>query len=155
MTEDRAPIWTIPSGEATAFFAYFTTLNILGLCFVGWHEHLTNQTQGILNIIREVIADAGSVTVGSAGIAITASEFTRWIMVLANFFREKFLIPQREKYREQGREQGQEQGREQGQEQGRDQGRKEMAARWREWNQRRLDAQARDEDFNEPPPVDE
>ena len=26
-------------------------------------------------------------------------------MVLANFFREKFLIPQREKYREQGREQ--------------------------------------------------
>ena len=84
-------------------------------------------------------------------------------MVLANFFREKFLIPQREKYREQGREQGQEQGREQGQEQGReqgqeqgrDQGRKEMAARWREWNQRRLDAQARDEDFNEAPPVDE
>ena len=36
-----------------------------------------------------------------------------------------------------------------------DQGRKEMAARWREWNQRRLDAQARDEDFGEPPPVDE
>ena len=72
-------------------------------------------------------------------------------MVLANFFREKFLIPQREKYREQG----QKQGREQGQEQGRDQGRKEMAARWREWNQRRLDAQARDEDFGEPPPVAE
>ena len=33
------------------------------------HEHLTNQTQGILNIIRMVIANAGSVTVGSAGIA--------------------------------------------------------------------------------------
>ena len=56
-------------------------------------------------------------------------------MVLANFFREKFLIPQREKYREQGRT--------------------EIAARWREWNQRRLDIQARDEDFNEPPPVAE
>ena len=49
------------------------------------------------------------------------------------------MIPQREKYREQGR----------------DQGRTEMAARWQEWNQRCLDAQARDEDFNEPPPVDE
>ena len=62
-------------------------------------------------------------------------------MVLASYFRDKFLIPQREKYREQGR----------------DQGRKEraVATRWREWNQRRLDAQARDEDFNEPPPVDE
>ena len=56
-------------------------------------------------------------------------------MVLASYFRDKFLIPQREKYREQGR--------------------KEMAARWLEWNQRRLDAQARGEDFGEPPPVDE
>ena len=86
-----------------------------------------------------MIADAGSVAAGSAGVAITASEFTRWIMVLADFFTRRFLEPQREKYREQGREQG----------------RKETAARWREWNQRRLDAQARGEDFNEPPPVDE
>ena len=64
-------------------------------------------------------------------------------MVLADFFTRRFLEPQREKYREQGREQV------------REQGRKEMAARWREWNQRRLDAQARDEDFGEPPPVAE
>ena len=56
-------------------------------------------------------------------------------MVLASYFRDKFLIPQREKYR--------------------DQGRKETATRWREWNQRRLDAQTRDEDFGEQPPVDE
>ena len=41
-------------------------------------------------------------------------------MVIASYFRDKFVIPQREKYR--------------------DQDRKEMAARWREWNQRRLDA---------------
>ena len=68
-------------------------------------------------------------------------------MVLADFFTRRFLEPQREKYREQGREQVREQVREQG--------RKETAARWREWNQRRLDAQARGEDFNEPPPVDE
>ena len=60
-------------------------------------------------------------------------------MVLASYFRDKFLIPQREKYREQGH----------------DQSRTEMAARWREWNQRSLDAQTRDKDFNEPPPVDE
>ena len=53
-------------------------------------------------------------------------------MVIANYFREKFQEPQREKYRDEGRE--------------------EMAARWQEWNQRRLDAQTRGEDFNEPPP---
>ena len=60
-------------------------------------------------------------------------------MVLADFFTRRFLEPQREKYREQGREQG----------------RKEISERWREWNQPRLDAQAKGEDFNEPPPVDE
>ena len=54
-------------------------------------------------------------------------------MVLADYFRRKFLEPQREKYREQGREQG----------------RKEISERCREWNQRRLDAQAKGEDFNE------
>ena len=54
-------------------------------------------------------------------------------MVIASYFRRKFLEPQREKYREQVREQG----------------RKEMSERWREWNQRRLDAEAKGEDFDE------
>ena len=57
-------------------------------------------------------------------------------MVLADYFRRKFLEPQREKYREQGREQG----------------RKEMFERWREWNQRRLDDETKGEDFDETPP---
>ena len=54
-------------------------------------------------------------------------------MVLADYFTRRFLEPQREKYREQAREQG----------------RKEISERCREWNQRRLDAQAKGEDFNE------
>ena len=132
MDQDRSPIWTIPRGEITAFFGYFTTLNIIGLSFVGLHEYYTNETLGIPNIMRELIANAGSVTVGSAGLAITASELTRWIVVIASYFRDKFLEPQRERYRNQGRQ--------------------ETANQWREWNQRRLDAQARDEDFNEAPP---
>ena len=41
-------------------------------------------------------------------------------MVIASYFRDKFPLPQREKYREQAR--------------------KEMAAGRREWNERRLDA---------------
>ena len=132
MDQDRSPIWTIPRGEITAFFGYFTTLNIIGLSFVGFHEYYTNETQGIPNIMRELIANAGSVTVGSAGLAITASELTRWIMVIASYFRDKFLEPQRERYRNQGRQ--------------------ENANQWREWNQRRLEALSRGEDFNEPPP---
>ena len=106
MDQDRSPIWTIPRGEITAFFAFFTTLMIAGFSFVGFHEYYANQSQGIFSIIRKVIANAGSVTAGSAGIAIVASETTRWMMVIASYFRDKFLEPQRERYRNQGREQG-------------------------------------------------
>ena len=53
-------------------------------------------------------------------------------MVVASYFRDKFLIPQRERLREQGR--------------------REMAASWQEWNRRRRDAEARGENFDEPPP---
>ena len=147
MDQDRSPIWTIPRGEITAFFAFFTTLMIAGFSFVGFHEYYANQSQGIFSIIRKVIANAGSVTAGSAGIAIVASETTRWMMVIASYFRDKFLEPQRERYRNQGREQGHQEGLEKG--------RQEMANRWREWNQRNLDALEKGEEFNEPPPGEE
>ena len=37
-------------------------------------------------------------------------------------------------------------------EQGREQGRVERDREWSEWNQRRLEAESRDESFDEPPP---
>ena len=139
MDQDRSPIWTIPRGEVAAFFAFFTTLNILGLSFVGFHEYHINETQGIPSIIRMLIANAGSVAAGSAGIAIVASELTRWIMVIASYFRDKFVLPQRNRYRDEGRILG----------------RPEMARRWIEWNRRRLDALDKGEDFDESPPGEE
>ena len=56
----------------------------------------------------------------------------RWIVVIASYLREKLLEPQRERYRNQGRH--------------------ETANRWREWNERRVEALSMGEDFNEPPP---
>ena len=86
-----------------------------------------------------LIANAGSVAAGSAGIAVAASELVRWIVVIASYFREKLLEPQRRKYRDQGRTEG----------------REEVSQQWREWNQRRLQAQANGEEFKEPPPGEE
>ena len=140
MDPERHPIWTIPRGEITTFF---TVLMIAGYSFVVFHEYHLNGNQTVSNIIRELIANAGSVTAGSAGIAIAASETTRGIMVIASFLREKLLEPQRKRYREQGLEQGLEQGRQ------------EMATHWNEWNQRRLTAQENGEEFDEPPPTQE
>ena len=64
---------------------------------------------------------------------------------------------QREKLREEGRAQGielgLEQGRAQGIEEGMEQGRMDLAAKVEAWNARRLDAEARGDPFDEPPPV--
>ena len=132
MKQERSPVWTIRRDEIAAFFGYFTTLMICGFTFVGLYENRTNEALGTFGIIREMIGEAGSITAGSAGIAIAVSEIARWIMVIASYFRDKFLKPQRDRYREEGRE--------------------EITRQWTEWNRRRLEAQERGDDFNEPPP---
>ena len=57
-------------------------------------------------------------------------------MVIADYLREKLVTPLQEKRREEGR----------------DEGRDEANDRWRAWNRRRLEAEARGEPFHEPVP---
>ena len=69
-------------------------------------------------------------------------------MVMARATKE-YLYDKIEKQREKLREEGRAQGREQGIEEGR----MDLAAKVEAWNARRLDAEARGEPFDEPPPV--
>jgi hypothetical protein len=65
------------------------------------------------------------------------------IMVMARAAKQYLdakIEKQRERFREEGREKGREEGRE------------ALAEQVRVWNQKRLDAEARGEPFNEPPP---
>ena len=77
-------------------------------------------------------------------------------MVISAVLRDRNRRKDQEEAREQGLKRGREQGLKQGREQGREQGLKlgeqQANSRWREWNQRRLDAEARGEAFLEPPP---
>ena len=73
-------------------------------------------------------------------------------MVMARATKE-YLYDKIEKQREKLREEGRAQGREEGIEEGREQGRMDLAAKVEAWNARRLDAEARGEPFDEPPPV--
>ena len=58
-----------------------------------------------------------------------------------------------DKYQKIRFEAGLAQGRQQGQELGQQLGQQQERARWTEWNQRRLAAEARGERFTEPPPT--
>ena len=66
------------------------------------------------------------------------------IMVTARYLGNKFIAPIIEKRRAEGRVEGRIEGREQGQ--------SEERLRWTEWNLRRLEAEASNVPFDEPPP---
>ena len=65
-------------------------------------------------------------------------------MVIADYLREKWVTPLQEKRREEAREKGRVEGREKGID--------EANNRWRAWNRRRQQAEARGEPFHEPVP---
>ncbi len=57
------------------------------------------------------------------------------------------------KQREDARQEGREEGRQEGHQEGREEGQSQTQAQWQAWNQRRLDAEANNQPFNEPPPA--
>lgn len=71
-------------------------------------------------------------------------------MVIADWLRTKLVEPLQDSLREEGRVKGREEGRVEG----REEGRKESNSNWRAWNNRRREAEARGEPFNEPEPYE-
>ena len=77
-------------------------------------------------------------------------------MVMAQWLRQKYLEPlkerQRAEWRAEGIEAGREEGLEAGREEGREEGRAELIAEMKDWDSRRRESEARGESFDEPPP---
>lgn len=88
------------------------------------------------------------------------------VFITREYLREKFLKPLHErqraeavaegraKGREEGREEGRVKGREEGREEGQQQGQADMYRAWMNWNHRRVEAERRGRQFDEPPPSD-
>ena len=70
------------------------------------------------------------------GLALTTAEITGGTMVIADWLRTKLVEPLKDSLREEGRVEG----------------REESNSNWRAWNNRRREAEARGEPFNEPEP---
>ena len=79
------------------------------------------------------------VVVTVAPVSVVVTEIVRSVMVLSGMLQER-LERMREARRAEGRAEG------------RVEGRAEANARWETWNNRRLEAAARGEPFQEPPP---
>ncbi len=92
----------------------------------------------------------------SIAIALFGDVFWGAVMVTARYLTNKFVTPLIEKRRAEGRVEGRAEGRVEGRAEGRvegrAEGRTEMLEAVRQWNERRLAAEAKGEPFDEPLP---
>ena len=110
-----------------------------------------------------VMVASGAMAMGSAAISLTLTETWRAIMVIARDIHKWFEDRRKKRFAEiraegiqegeaRGEARGIEKGRQEGRVEGKHEGRQEERGLWEEWNARRMDAEARGEDFLEPPP---
>ncbi len=141
-TEQSESLFSVTPARRRTYLVAFTLFSLAGYGVVIWH-HVTdgaaavdygNRTGGV-----SAAATAMSIMLGFAiahaaalGLALTVAEITGGTMVIADWLREKYVTPLKERRRAEGRA--------------------EANRNWREWNSRRIEAEQRGEKFNEPEP---
>ena len=138
--ESRQSMWSVRPALVPFYFAFFTLSVIAGNAFIVWYEVFFVTTDAAPETLIGIIQGVGWVGLATAIGTITLTEIMEHAMVMANWFRQNYLEPLKERQRNEGREEG------------REEGRAELLAEIREWDTRRRDAEARGETFSEPPP---
>ena len=145
--QERTGILNIPTRLIRWFSAMFTavwlTLTAIS-SYNSFDAHAGNSwDQHIVGIVT-----SGAPNIGFAlPVAYILTEAID--MVFGAWYRERT----RDRAREQGREAGREQGRKEGKEEGRKEGMLEQQQRWLQWLERRQQAEANGEPFDESPPA--
>ena len=135
----RESIWTVAAGWACVYFAVFSTLNIMNAARVIWFETTQSSHAGWSPLIDAALDGIGRGVPGNVGLAIAIADIGRVTMVLGGLL-EQWINNRRERQMAEAmaataRETA-----------------TEVDGLWRAWNERRLDALAKGEPFDEPPP---
>lgn len=144
MKSTREPIWTIRSGWRASYLILFTIQSTIATALLIWYQVTELTTDTLIETILAIIQGIAWIGAASVTTSVTITEVINGIMVIGEWMRDRFVEPQKEKQRQEGLEQGLEQGLKQGLQQER--------KRWTQWNQRRMEAEAKGETFNEPIP---
>ena len=143
----RQPIWSVASGWLPAYFALFNALGLLGTALAIARNILWVAHPSVHDMIWAIIVDIVVVGAASATISILTVETGKNAMIVGTYLEDMI-----KKRRARQMAEAVERGRAKGVEEGRAEGVEEISARIREWNDRRLDAEAKGEPFDEPPP---
>lgn len=162
--DPRETLLSLPRPWLRIGFPIFTALSLVGYAVVIWYAITKADENGPAGAAYLVVSGFALASGAALGLSIILTEVIRTTMVIADWLDRKYVEPLRRKRAEEARQREEEArqrleamrtaSREEGREQGREQGRAETNARWREWNSRRLVAEANGEPFNEPPPDD-
>lgn len=143
----RESIWSVSAQWKAIYFPLFTALTILGAGYIIWHG-LTHRPPGdIHDAIVAIIQRLAPTIVVAAGASVVATELGRYTAMLSDVLREKT-----DKWIAKKRKEGIEKARAETQAETRAEVHAEVRKLLREWNQRRLDSEAKGEPFREPPP---
>ena len=128
-----------------AFFVQMASWTIM----VAWDEAVRGNHAAVIEYIRAVGEGSSSMVQMFVLNSIIIIESWRLIMVLAQGIADR-LRERREKFKAELRAEGKAEGIAEG----RAEGRADLAAKVADWNKRRLEAEARGDKFDEPPPME-
>ena len=132
----RESIWSVPIEYRVLYFSLFIIQSLTGMSYVVWHEVWINDGDSFHSTMTAIILMDVAVIAHSAGIGVIVSEMK---MVIAQYLEQRYYGPKRRKALAEAEAKG----------------RKQAIAKFREWNARRLEADAKGEPFDEPPPLDD
>ena len=134
--QQRESIWSVPLEYRVFYFSLFVIQSLIGMSYVVWHEIWINDGDSFHATIATIILMDVAVIAHSAGVGVIVSEMK---MVIAQYLEQRYYGPKRRKALAEAKAEG----------------RRQALAKVREWNARRLDADAKGEPFDEPPPLDD
>ena len=147
MTKENRPlrksIWSVAGGWTNVYFAILTTLNVMNIARAIWFQATQAPYAGWSPMVDAVLEDIGGEALEIVCVSLAITDIGRFTVVLAGMF-EAWVNRRRERQMAETLAEGLAEGRAEG--------RVETDALWRAWNGRRLDAVAKGEPFDEPPP---
>ena len=139
----RQSIWSVASGWLPAYFILFDALGTIGVIYVIVYNVFIRSHPTVHDMLWSIATGIVIVGAASATVSILMVELGKNIMIVGTYL-EDMLNRRRARQLAEAEERGFEKGV--------TKGRATLSAEMREWNSRRLEAEAKGEPFDEPPP---
>ncbi len=99
-------MWSVSPALVPFYFALFTVAVLAGIGFVVWYEVAYITVDSTPDTMIGIIQGVGWVGLSAAIGTFTLTEVLENAMVMANWFRQHYLEPLKERQRQEGREEG-------------------------------------------------